>query len=317
MKKLLKILGWTFGALLFLIAGVIAHANYRISSDEVNAFDAQAPGRYFNVQGHRLHAQTLGDPTADPTGAPLVLVHGFLLSGHTYLLPWARAELAPKRSLILPDSLGYGFSERITTPGEHYTLRSYARDLVGILDALGIDKVDLAGHSWGGVLVTQFARDYPQRVRRLVIIDGAFFFPEPKAIEKIIQMPLGIGRGVAWHMVAGGPVSYSSLVCRRQPACEGAPTMRIKDSTEALRAAMYTSRTTDGMKAIEAELGHVATPTLVLWGENDPIVPVATGERLARELPSARLVVIKNTLHAPWLQDPKETAKQLLGFVNQ
>jgi pimeloyl-ACP methyl ester carboxylesterase len=315
MKKLLRILGWTVGALLFLIVIFLAHANYRVSNDEVDAFDARAPGRYFSVQGHRLHAQTFGDLTADPTGAPLVLVHGFLLSGHTYLLPWARAELAPKRSLILPDSLGYGFSERVTNPGEHYTLESYARDLAGILDALGIDKVDLAGHSWGGVLVTQFARDYPQRVRRLVIIDGAFFFPEPKVIETIIQMPLGIGRGVAWHLVAGGPVSYSSLVCRRQPACEGAPTMRIRDSTEALRAAMYTSRTTDGMKVIDAELGRIATPTLVLWGENDPIVPLTTGERLVRELPSARLIVIKNALHAPWLQEPEATAKQLLDFL--
>jgi pimeloyl-ACP methyl ester carboxylesterase len=315
MKKLLKILGWTVGSLLFLIALFLAHANYRVSNDEVLAFDAQAPGRYFSVQGHRLHAQTFGDPTGDPTGAPLVLVHGFLLSGHTYLLPWARAELAPKRSLILPDSLGYGFSERVTTPGEHYTLESYARDLAGILDSLGIDKVDLAGHSWGGVLVTQFARDYPERVRRLVIIDGAFFFPEPKAIETIIQMPLGIGRGVAWHLVAGGPVSYSSLVCRRQPDCEGAPTMRIRDSTEALRAAMYTSRTTDGMKVIDAELGRIATPTLVLWGEKDPIVPLTTGERLVRELPSARLVVIKNALHAPWFQEPETTAKQLLDFL--
>jgi 2-hydroxy-6-oxonona-2,4-dienedioate hydrolase len=314
-RKLLKIALWTFGIILALIIAVLAYGNYRISKDEVNAFDAAAPGRYLTVQGHRLHVRTFGDSAADPTGAPLMLVHGFLLSGHTSFLPWARDELAPKRSLILPDTLGYGFSERIPAPGEHYTLQSYARDLAGILDALGIEKVDLAGHSWGGVIVAQFAHDYPNRLRRLVIMDGGFFFPEPTAIEKIVQLPLGIGRGVAWQMLAGGPASYSSLICRRQPHCEGAPTLRIKDSTDTLRAMMYTSRTTNGMKDLDAELAHIATPTLVLWGDNDPIIPLETGRRLARVLPSARLVVIKDALHAPWFQEPKETARQLLDYL--
>jgi 2-hydroxy-6-oxonona-2,4-dienedioate hydrolase len=314
-RKLLKMAGWTCGIILTLIVALLGYGNYRASKDEVNSFDAAAPGRYFTVQGHRLHVRTFGDPTADPTGAPLMLLHGFLLSGHTSFLPWAREELAPKRSLILPDTLGYGFSERIPTPGEYYTLKSYARDLAGILDALGIEKVDLSGHSWGGMIAAQFAHDYPNRVRRLVIIDGAFFFPEPGVIEKIVQLPLGIGRGVAWQMLAGGPASYSSLICRRQPVCEGAPTLRIKDSTETLRAMMYTSRATDGMKALDAELGQITTPTLVLWGEKDPIVPLETGKRLARELPSARLVIIKDALHAPWFQDPKETARQVLDYL--
>ncbi|HEV7609015.1 MAG TPA: alpha/beta hydrolase [Steroidobacteraceae bacterium] len=315
MRKLRKIVGWTFGIVVTFIVAILAYANYRVTKDEVNAFDAEAPGRYFTVQGHRLHVRTFGDPALDPTGAPLMLVHGFLLSGHTSFLPWARDELAPKRSLILPDILGYGFSERIPTPGEHYTLKSYARDLAGILDSLGIEKVDLSGHSWGGVLAAQFAHDYPNRVRRLVIVDGAFFFPEPTIVEKIVQLPLGIGRGFAWEMLAGGPASYSSLICRRQPECEGAPTLRIKDSTETMRAMMYTSRHSGGMKELDAELAQITTPTLVLWGEKDPVVPVETGKRLARELPSARLVVVKDALHAPWFQEPKETARQLLDYL--
>jgi pimeloyl-ACP methyl ester carboxylesterase len=317
-RKLLKILGWIFGILALLIAGCVAHANYRISKDEVNAIDAEAPGRYFTVQGHRLHVRVLGDVKTDPTGVPLMMVHGFALSGHTTFLPWANDELAPKRSLILPDNLGYGFSERITTPGEYYTLKSYARDLAGILDALGIEKVDLAGHSWGGMMAAQFAQDYPARVRKLVIIDGSFFFPKSSPLEGMIHFPLGIGRAVTWHALAGGPKSYVGLICSMQgEKCEGAATTRIKDTTPALQAAMQTSRTlgSDDMDALESSVGRIATPTLVLWGSEDRIVPLSTAKRLAKELPSARLAVVENARHMPWLEEPKETARQLLDYL--
>lgn len=317
MRKLLKIFAWTFGIVLGLLAIFVGHANYRIANDEVNTIDAEAPGRFIAAQGHRLHVQTIGDLATDPTGAPLMLLHGFAMSGHTTYLPWARNELAPKRALILPDMLGYGFSERLTEPGEYYTLKSYARDLAAILDTLGIDQVDLAGHSWGGIVATQFARDYPGRVRRLVIIDGAFFFPKNSPLEKIIALPLGIGSAVTWHALAGGPKSYVGIICKRQPSCEpAAATTRVRSSTEALRAAMHTSRASTQIADLEADLANVTTPTLVLWGAEDPIVPVATAERLAREIPSAQLVVVENAWHLPWLEEPKETARHLLHYFS-
>ena len=317
MRRLLKILGWTFGSLAILIAGCVAHANYRIAKDEVNTIDAGAPGRFFTVQGHRLHVQTLGDPAAS-THPPLLLVHGFIMSGHTSFLPWARESLAAERALILPDSLGYGYSERIPASGDHYTLKSHARDLAGLLDRLGVQQVDVAGHSWGGVIAAQFALDYPHRVRRLAIIDGGFYvYQKGSPLENVTYLPLGIGRSVVWHVIGGGPVSYVGRVCRAAGSCEGAATVRIKDSTDAIQSAMRTSRTTTGMADIEAALGRIDTETLVLWGEFDQVIPLTGGERLAREMPNARLAVVKDAWHMPWLEEPEETARQLLAFLNQ
>lgn len=321
MRRVLKIAGWTFGILfgviLLSVAGCVAHANYRISKDETMPYDAQAPGRYFTVHGHRLHFQTLGDVSPGAPNPPLLLVHGFILSGHTTFLPWARESLAPRRALILPDLLGYGFSERITTPGDHYTLESYARDLAGLLDQLGVQQVDIAGHSWGGVIATQFARDFPQRVRRLVIIDGGFFYPKNSPLESITYMPLGIGRAVRWHVLGGGPGSYVYRICRAAGSCEGEPVVHIKDSTDALGAMMYTSRHSTGMADLDASLGKVDTNTLVLWGANDQMFPLSTAERLTRELPHAQLAVVEDAWHMPWLEEPKETARPLLEFLEQ
>jgi pimeloyl-ACP methyl ester carboxylesterase len=77
---------------------------------------------------------------------------------------------------------------------------------------------------------------------------------------------------------------------------------------------MRTSRSTGGMALLDSELPRITTSTLVLWGKLDPIVPPASGERLAKTLPSARLVVLDKALHAPWIQEPKETARLMLEF---
>ncbi|HEX6398269.1 MAG TPA: alpha/beta fold hydrolase [Steroidobacteraceae bacterium] len=314
MRKLLRILGWTFGFLALLVGGCVAHANYRISHDEVQAIDTQAPGQFFTVQGHRLHVRVLGDLANLHGELPLLLIHGFALPGHETFLPWAHAELEPHRVLILPDMLGYGFSERNPVPGNYFTLQSYSRDLAGILDALGVAEVDVAGHSWGGMIAAQFALDHPDRVHRLALIDAGFFMPSSSPLEKIIHLPLGIGRAVAWHALGDGPFSYVKLMCQQRRDCELIPPTHIKGSSDTLQAMIYTSRHSDQIAALEASLGRIHTATLVLWGAQDQIVPLATAEKLTRAMPAARSVVIEDAWHMPWLEEPAATAQPLLEF---
>lgn len=316
MRKLLRILGWTFGLLALVIGGCVAHANYRISHDEVQAIDAQAPGQFITVQGHRLHVRVLGDLGDLHGERPLLLIHGFALSGQETFMPWARVELAPHRTLILVDMLGYGFSERIPVPGDYFTLRSYSRDLAGILDALGVQQVDVAGHSWGGNIAAQFTLDHPDRVRKLVLVDAGFFMPGTSPLESVIHLPLGIGRAVTWHALGDGPFSYTKLICRKRRDCELVPPTHVKDSTPTLQAMIYTSRHSTQLAELESSLGKIHTPTLVLWGAQDQITPLENARRLARALPAARYVVIEDAWHMPWLEEPAETAGPLLEFLS-
>ena len=315
MRKLLRILAWTFGLLAVLIGGCVGHANYRIAHDEVQALDAQAPGRFITVQGHRLHVRILGDLSDLHGEPPLLLIHGFALPGHETFMPWAREELAPHRTLILPDMLGYGFSERSVTPGEHFTLRSYSRDLAGLLDALGVAQVDVAGHSWGGNMAAQFALDHPDRVRKLVLIDAGFFLPDSSPLEKVIHLPLGIGRAVTWHALGDGPFSYVKLLCQQRRDCELVPPTHIGDSTPTLQAMIHTSRHSPQLAELQASLGRIHTPTLVLWGAQDQIAPLANAQRLAAALPAARYVVMEDAWQMPWLDEPAATARPLREFL--
>src|SRR5687768_11981783 len=112
MKMLLKITAGGVVFILLAIAGIIGHANIKIKDMETLAHDAEAPGRFVTVDGRRWHVATAGDISAD---VPILLIHGFGAAGHTMWMPWAD-RLSAQRALILPDLLGYGFSERNTTP---------------------------------------------------------------------------------------------------------------------------------------------------------------------------------------------------------
>ena len=312
MKRLLKFLKRVFLVLLALIVGVVAHANYRIHADETLAIDAQAPGRFITVEGRQQHFVVHGDPAADPTGAPIMVIHGFIVSGHESMLPWATDKLKG-RSLILPDLMGYGYSQRDTTPGDWSTPKSHARYLAAMLDHLGVDKVDIVGHSYGSAIAARFALDYPQRVRRIVYISPGLY-TERSGTEVVIQTPI-IGRALAWHMIGGGPLSFVGRRCRNTPDCPSMRPAHIRDSTDTLRAMMYTSRHTTALEDLYAEIPRLTTPSLVLWGEKDWIVPRANAERLSHDT-HAELVAIPNCWHMPWLEQPDEVAKRVLDFLH-
>jgi pimeloyl-ACP methyl ester carboxylesterase len=310
MKRLLKILAWTLGIIIVLLAGIVIHANYRIGKDEVLALDAQAPGRFITIDGRRQHFVVHGELAADLTGAPLMIIHGFIVSGHESLMPWAVDKLEG-RALILPDLMGYGYSERDTTPGDWSTPKSHARYLAAMLDHLGVPKVDIVGHSYGSAIAARFALDYPQRVRRIVFISPGLYL-ERSSTEVVIQMPV-VGRALAWHMISGGPYSFVGRRCRGTPDCPSMRPAHIRDTTDTLRAMMYTSRHTTVLEDLYAEIPHLTAPSLVLWGEKDWLVPRAIAERLARDT-HAKLVVIPDSWHMPFLDHPDDVALRVLDF---
>ncbi len=102
-------------------------------------------------------------------GPPVLALHGLASSGHWY--ERVAARLSPGYRIIAPDQRGHG---RTTQAPGGYGWETLARDMVGLLDHLGLDRVAVLGHSWGGHVATNLAARFPQRVSRLVLIDGGF-----------------------------------------------------------------------------------------------------------------------------------------------
>jgi pimeloyl-ACP methyl ester carboxylesterase len=311
MRLTIKILTGIVLVLAAFCACIVIHANVQIAREETRSPAEGARGRMLPVAGHQWHVLTVGSPAGDATGAPILLVHGFAVAGAETFQPWAGAHL-PGRSLIMPDLLGYGHSERIPTAGPWYALKSYSDALAQMLDRLGVAQVDLVGHSYGGAVAAQLALDHPARVRRIVFIDAATYV-KPSAAEGIIQWPLGIGRAVAWHAFGGGPWSINALACKRI-GCHWGELARVADTTDTVRAMMRSHRQYPGAPPLADRIPQLRAPALVIWGEQDRIVPVSDGQRLAREA-RARLLVIKGGAHMPFLRAGEEVGKAVRTFL--
>src|SRR5438067_614597 len=121
-------------------------------------------GRFAQAHGLQQHYIQHGDE-----GPAMLLLHSLSANAQIFQGLIARG-LAQSFRLIIPDMRGRGHSERALSD---YSLETESRDLIALLDELGIDRVIVCGHSFGGLLGVYFAAHYPQRVTRLIVLDAA------------------------------------------------------------------------------------------------------------------------------------------------
>lgn len=317
-RLLLIALALLLATLLALTGGFSLWANARIAALETRDPADGAPGRIVAVRGYGLHVQELGGTTR--SGVPLMLIHGFASSGAEFS---RLAPLLAGRRLIVPDLLGYGHSQRVVEPTADYSHRGQAALLAGLLDELGVETVDVAGSSYGGAIAAQFALDYPERVRRIVFIDAQIYQVGNAGGQAVAELPFGLNRALTWSTLGGGPLAPLLLasVCYDLDACrEGgefagarAKLARIKGATDALIAFSRSPRD----QRVPTDLGQVRAPALVMWGREDQVVPPEDGERLARDLPDARLEWIEAAGHVPHVERPTEVSALMTGFLDR
>jgi pimeloyl-ACP methyl ester carboxylesterase len=245
------------------------------------------------------------------TGSPVLLVHGF---GST-LETWARTvpALEAEHRCIRVDLRGFGRSSKYA--GD-YSLSALAGDLAGLLDALGVERADVVAHSYGSSVALTLAREHPGRVGRVVLTD-AFVYAD--------QMPWYF----AWARTPGVGellfgLFYTQQLDWRIPLGFYDPGLATHDmvgkarevlSLPGTRAAALAVVRGMGLEVAErgwAELDH---PTLLVWGREDEVTPLAWGERLSRHLPRARLEVIPWAGHFPMLEAPETYNELLRAFL--
>lgn len=304
------------------LAAASDSANRAIDATETLIPKDVAPGRIVNVDGYDLHVRVIGDPLRDPTGAPLVLIHGFASSSDEFRK--IEAALAVSRSLILPDLLGFGYSQRVTDPVAAYSHRGQAALVKGLLDQLGVGAVDMLGSSYGGAIAAQFTLDHPGRARRIVFLDGQVYDTGSGGPPGWVMalLPFRLGRVITWSLLAGGPGQATLLdsACVDPAACAAgvdpawrAQVTRVRGTTDALLA--FSSAPRDAYAA--ADLSRIMIPALAIWGEQDRLVPLDRGRRLAADLPNARLEVIAGVGHVPHLERPAAVIPLLLAFLGR
>jgi non-heme chloroperoxidase len=249
--------------------------------------------------GPQVHYAEQGDPGGDP----IVFIHPHADSWFSFSRVLA---LLPARDHAYAlDQRGHGDSER---PACCYAIDDFAA-IVAFLDAAGITRASLVGHSASGFIARRVAQTHPERVARLVLINCAVTLPpqvrqEMQAAVQTLQDPLP----VAFVRELHASVAHLPLP---EPIFERLVAQSLKAPARVWRDGL------EGLLAFDdvAELGRLVAPTLLLWGERDGLFSRQEQDRLAAAIPGARLQVVPEAGHSPHLERPEKVADSLDAFM--
>lgn len=243
-------------------------------------------------------------------GVPLLLVHGFPLD-HTMWNAQIDA-LAEHCRVVAPDLRGFGASQ--ITAGT-VTMETFAGDLAGLLDVLGIDEpVVVCGLSMGGYVAWQFWRQYAQRLRGLVLCDTRSAADAPEAAHARLETARRVLReGTAPLADAMMPKLLAPQTPAAQPqVVESLRAMIGRAVPEGIAAAL---RGMAERPDVTGLLGEIRCPALLIVGRHDAISTVDEMEGIARAIPGARLVEIADAGHMTPMENPAAVNQALRQFV--
>jgi pimeloyl-ACP methyl ester carboxylesterase len=251
-------------------------------------------------------------------GEPVVLIAGLSLNTTT----WFRQApaLAGRYRVIAFDNRGAGRTDK---PARDYSIALFADDTASLMDALGIDSAHVCGMSMGGMIAQELALRHPARVRSLMLICTTPGGGESESPQVTLGDPANAGmtpaeifdRSLAWFYSDAWGTAHRDEIVRR--ALEHAH-LRI-DPDQFARQARAIRGDDDGAGRHDtyARLAQIAVPTLVLAGEEDPLVPVANSRVLGARIPGARYVEYAGARHYFHIERAGEVNAELLAFLDR
>jgi len=295
-------------ALLAAVALAIASQVARdIPVDELKRSYAGGASRFVDVGGLQVHYRDEGE------GPPLVLLHGTGASLHTWDA-WAEAVRTHFR-VIRMDLPGFG----LTGPNrdDDYRIDAYVAFLEAFRGKLGLDSFALAGNSLGGQIAWSYAVAHPAPVSALVLLDPAGYpIDRPALVFRLARIP-----GISWLMTKldPGPITEKTLRdCYGDPR-KVTPALVERYRKLALREGnrrAFVARVARRAEDRSGDIANIRSPTLILWGAQDRLIPVAHAQRFVRGIPGARLVVYDGVGHVPMEEIGERSAADTDAFVS-
>lgn len=242
------------------------------------------------------------------TGPPVVLLHGAMGAGVTWH-PVIGA-LADHFRVIAPDVVGHGESDDAPVPPDRSYLAAW---LAHFVDALGVERAHVVGHSMGGAIALQFALECPTRLDRLVAVDAAGL---------TTQIPGSVALAFLWFGLF--PSRAASLRLARLAvyditnidAIMGEYVLQVlaRRGRRSLRGLVRRHRGA-AVPLTREQLARITTPTLLIWGAEDRFFNVSAGRAAAERIPGAQLHLIPRAGHVPFFDQPAEFNAVLIRFL--
>jgi pimeloyl-ACP methyl ester carboxylesterase len=275
---------------------------------------APPPSQFVAVAGLQVHLRDEGPGGAAQGATPIVLIHGTSSSLHTWD-GWTEV-LKRERRVIRFDLPGFG----LTGPNaDHdYSIETYVRFVIAMLDSLQVRRVIIAGNSLGGLVAWATAAAHPDRVERLILVDSSGYPPKPRSVPigfRIARMPV-FNR--LMQTTLPRRIIESSLENVYGDPSKVTPELvdRYRDMT--LRAGNRTAvvhRLAQGYTGSRDHIRGLQLPTLILWGGRDRLVPPEHGQAFAQDIAGSQLVMFDSLGHVPQEEDPSTTVAAVQAFL--
>lgn len=253
---------------------------------------------FVSVDGARIHFQEFGDQSR-PT---ILLIHGYTAS--LYVWKTAAPMLADAGfHVVAVDLLGFGYSEKPSW--FDYAISSQARMIARFMNRLGIGRATIVGSSYGGAVAATLALDYAERVEKLVLVDTVC--NDNLKNHPILRLAAirGIGEALTPFLVDSrafqryrmrGTLAKANHAMITSDRVESI--LRPLTAADAHHSLLATSRAWSASR-IEEDAHLINQPTLIVWGEDDKVIPVEDGYTLHREILNSRFVILKDCGHVP------------------
>lgn len=319
MKKGWKITLSILAALLFLIlVGPFLIPVPPLENTEPPQTLADEDGQFIEINGLSIHIEQQG------SGEPVfILLHGFGAS--TFSWREVISPLAEVGLVIAYDRPAFGLTERpLDWEGDNpYTQESNIALLLGLMDAKMIDRAVLVGNSAGGTLATAFTLAHPDRVLALIEVDAAIYqtVPDSALLDWLLHTPQvdHIGPLIARRLAGAQGEAFIESAWHDPSKIEENPEI-LAGYRKPLRAenwdrALWEHTQATDPPGLEGRLSQINTPTLVISGDDDQIVPVQNSIRLAEDIPGAELAILENCGHLPQEECPEAFLKAIENFL--
>lgn len=300
---------WVFTLLLLV--------NYSYGQNVFNAEEG-----FIKINGSDIYYKMIG------SGDPMIVIHGGPVLDHSYLLPHFE-KLAESHRLIFYDQRACGKSS-IELDSSSMSITGFTYDIEQLRQSLQLEKINLLGHSWGGLLAMQYAINYPQHLNHLILSNS---MPASTATwqkeEGELASKITREDSVARAQILSSPemkerkasaikklmlLSFKAQFHNKEML--DSLNLHIPDDFMA-RSAKFSYLGKDLVSFdLYKELATLQTPTLIIYGEDEPAA-VISGKELETTIPGSKLVIIKKSGHFPFVEQPEIYFKAINTFTEE
>jgi len=282
--------------------------------------DVEAPLlQYRTIHGYRRAFRVAG------SGPALLLIHGVGCNSKSW--EPVHAKLAQRFTVIAPDLLGHGESDK---PHADYSLPAFANGMRDLLAVLGIDRVTVVGHSFGGGVAMQFAYQYPELVERIVLVNAGGVSKDVSLALRLAAMPMG---AEALAMLRAPGVMPAIRGFGRAVGAVLGSTRLGRDVTDVVEM-LEGFQDPAGLAAFARTLRSVvdasgqyvtmldrsylvqSVPVQIIWGEDDLIIPVDHAHTAHAAIPGSRMEIFEDSGHMPFHDHPDRFVEVVERFID-